>query len=88
MAEMTIQLRSNPETGKKDITIHLKGDVDQLPHEHEQQHKRLVEALLEKGLVEEAELGTITIERLKEEKEPSLPVWEKEGQREQQAEGN
>ena len=34
MAEMTIRLRVNPETGKKDIIINLRSDEDALPHEH------------------------------------------------------
>ena len=41
MAEMTIRLRVNPGTGKKDIVISLRSDEDALPHEHEQQHRQL-----------------------------------------------
>ena len=35
MAELTIRLRKDPETGKHDILIDLKSDEDALPHEHE-----------------------------------------------------
>jgi len=46
MAELTIRLRVNPETGKKDIVIDLRSDADALPHEHEQQHRHLVQQLI------------------------------------------
>ena len=42
MAEMTIRLRIDPNTGKKDIIISLHSDADALPYEHEQQHRALV----------------------------------------------
>ena len=67
MAEMTIRLRVNPDTGKKDIIVSLRSDEDVLPHEHEQQHRKLVEQLISSGLLTEAERGTIVVERLQEE---------------------
>src|SRR5262249_16079415 len=51
MAEMTIRLIPDPDTGKKNIIISLKSDEDAMPHEHEQSHRALVDKLLEKGLV-------------------------------------
>ena len=42
MAEMTIQLKTNPETGKKDIIVSLTSDDDSLPHEHEEMHRCLL----------------------------------------------
>ena len=45
MAELTIRLRKDPETGKHDIIIDLKSDEDALPHEHEQMHREAVEKL-------------------------------------------
>ena len=63
MAEMTIRLRCDPETGKKDIVIALKSDADALPMEHEQQHRALVEKLIEGGLIKASELGQIVVER-------------------------
>jgi hypothetical protein len=77
MAEMTIRLRCDPETGKKDIIISLRSDADALPHEHEQQHRALVEKLLEKGIVKETELGRIVVEREQKEKEPPAPAGTK-----------
>ncbi|MEZ6140645.1 MAG: hypothetical protein R3B84_08745 [Zavarzinella sp.] len=58
MAEITIRLRQDPETGKHDILIDLRSDDDALPHEHEQQHREVVEKLLGKENV-----GKVIIER-------------------------
>jgi hypothetical protein len=73
MPEMTIRLIRDPDTGKKNIIISLRGDEDALPHEHEQMHRALVNKVLERGLATETELGTITVER-EEEKAPAGPV--------------
>ncbi len=66
MAEMTIRLRVNPETGKKDIIVALHSDDDSLPHEHEHLHRQLVEKLIRGGLVGAEEAGSLVIERLEE----------------------
>ncbi len=63
MPEMTIQLRTNPATGKKDIIIQMSKDDDALPQEHELQHRQLVEKLLSKGLVDLEELGQVVVDR-------------------------
>ena len=67
MAELTIRLRRDPETGKHDILIDLDSDADALPHEHEQMHRAAVEKLLGKDNV-----GKVIIER-EEEKAPAAP---------------
>jgi hypothetical protein len=74
MAEMTIQLKIDPATGKKDIIIALRSDEDALPHEHEQQHQRLVEKLIEGGVLQASEVGKIVVEREAEEGETAVPV--------------
>jgi hypothetical protein len=74
MAEMTIRLRCDPATGKKDIIISLRSDEDALPHEHEQQHRALVEKLIHGGLLKADELGQIVVEREQAEGEPAAPV--------------
>lgn len=74
MAKMTIRLQIDPNTGKKDIIIGLSSDADLLPHEHEEQHRQLVERLLEGGVVKAGELGKVIVERVEEEKEPAAPV--------------
>lgn len=74
MAEMTIRLRCDPETGKKDIIVTLRSDADALPHEHEQQHKTLVEKLISGGLLKEAEVGKVVVQREEKEKAPAAPA--------------
>jgi len=78
MAEMTIKLRIDPNTGKKDIIVSLSADADALPHEHEEQHRKLVEKLLEGGIVKAGELGQIIVERVEEEKAPAPPAAQPE----------
>jgi hypothetical protein len=74
MAEMTIRLIPDPQTGKKNIIIALRSDEDALPHEHEQQHRALVDKLIEGGIVKAEEMGTITVEREEDEKAPAAPT--------------
>ena len=74
MAEMTIRLRCDPATGKKDIVVTLRSDADALPHEHEQQHRALVEKLIQGGLLKASELGQIVVEREESAAEPSAPA--------------
>jgi hypothetical protein len=51
MAEMTLRLRCDPQTGKKDLVVTLRSDEDALPHEHEQMHQALVEKLIQQGVL-------------------------------------
>jgi FtsH ternary system domain X3-analog len=74
MPEMTIRLQIDPETGKKNIIVSLRSDADALPHEHEQQHRALVEKLIQGGIVKASELGKIIVEREETEKEPASPT--------------
>jgi len=67
MAELTIRLRRDPETGKHDIIIDLESDADALPHEHEQMHREAVEKLIGKDNV-----GKVIVER-ESEKAPAVP---------------
>jgi hypothetical protein len=63
MATLTLRLEIDPVTRKKNVWVKLDSDADALPMEHEEQHKKLVEALLAGGHLSPEELGTITIER-------------------------
>ncbi len=58
MAELTISLRPDPETGKSDIIIKLEEDQSSLPQEHEQAHREAVERLLGKN-----NIGKVIIQR-------------------------
>ena len=63
MATLILRLEVDPVTKKKNVWVKYESDSDALPIEHEEQHKKLVEALLAGGKVKPEELGTITIER-------------------------
>jgi FtsH ternary system domain X3-analog len=71
---MTIRLRTDPATGKKDIVVSLRSDDDALPIEHEQQHRALVQKLIEGGLIKAEEMGQVVVEREEEIEEPSSPI--------------
>ena len=85
MAEMTIRLQCDPQTGKKEIIVALRSDEDALPQEHEQLHKALVDKLVEGGIVKASEIGKITVQRDTEE-ESAAPISQSP-QAERQSEG-
>ena len=74
MAKMTIRLEIDPATNKKNIIVSLSSDADALPQEHEQQHRALVEKLIQGGVLKASELGKVVVERAEEEREPAAPV--------------
>jgi hypothetical protein len=77
MAEMTIRLRCDPETGKRDIVVQLHSDADALPQEHEQLHRDLVDKLVNGGLLKAGEAGKLVVEREPEKGSAAeLPVGE------------
>ena len=88
MPELTIRLRCDPATGKKDIIISLRSDEDALPHEHEQQHRALVEKLIDGGLLKASELGQIVVEREEKEAQPAPASSGPENTRQAQTEGH
>ncbi len=63
MATLILRLEIDPHTKKKNVLVKLDSDSDALPMEHEEQHKRIVEALLANGGLKAEDIGTITIER-------------------------
>ncbi len=87
MAEMTIRLQIDPATGKKDIIVSLRSDEDALPQEHEQQHRELVDKLIEGGVVKAGEVGKIVVEREEESAIAQPTESEPQEQREAQSEG-
>jgi hypothetical protein len=75
MAELTIRLRRDPETGKQDIHVSLRSDADALPHEHEQMHRQIVEKLIGKGIISSPDdVGNLVVERETKETTPESPV--------------
>jgi hypothetical protein len=63
MAELNIRLTIDPETRKKNLIIEYESDSDMLPIEHEEEHRRLVNALVEGGVVKAEELGKVVVQR-------------------------
>ncbi len=63
MATLILRLEVDPVTKKKNVWVKYESDSDALPAEHEEAHKKIVEALMAGGKVTPDELGTITIER-------------------------
>jgi hypothetical protein len=63
MAELLLRLEIDPVTGKKNVIVDYGSDEDALPMEHEEDHRRLVDALIEGGALKAAELGQIVIRR-------------------------
>lgn len=87
MAEMTIRLSTDPTTGKKNIIVSLSSDEDMMPHEHEDQHRNLVEKLIEGGVISASELGKVIVEREEEAKTSEAPPAQEQGQREADSQG-
>jgi len=87
MPQMTIRLRCDPATGKKDIIISMRSDEDALPHEHEQQHRALVEKLINGGVLKASELGQVVVEREEDEGEAAPAATTPEAQRQAQSQG-
>lgn len=71
MPELNIRLQIDPNTGKKNLIIEYESDSDALPHEHEEEHRALVNALVEGGVVTAEEVGKVVVER-----ERSTPAGE------------
>lgn len=63
MGDIQIRFRMNMETGKKDILIEYDSDEDAMRHEHERDHRRIVERIVGEGLIEAEEVGEIQVER-------------------------
>lgn len=68
MAEVTIRLRHNPNTGEREVVIHYESDSDMLPHEHERDHRALAEQLLGRPIGEL--LGGVEVDRVVVERAP------------------
>jgi hypothetical protein len=68
MAEITIRFRHNRRTGKKELVIGCESDEELLAHEHERDHRALVEKLIGQKLDDQTE---IVIERVEKGAAPT-----------------
>ena len=50
MPDLTLRLRVDPQTGRREIVIDYISDSDALPVEHEENHRTLAEKVIEGGL--------------------------------------
>ena len=71
MPEAILRLRVNPETGRREIVIDYTSDSDALPIEHEEEHRKLAEKVVDGGL------GALEVRR---EQEVPAAAQEKPGQ--------
>lgn len=85
MAELIIRLEVDPQTRKKNVIISYHSDEDALPVEHEEDHRRLVNGLIEGGALQAAELGQIIVERVDAEGVPAQEEGQGEAQDERES---
>lgn len=65
MPEITIRLRIDRESGRKDIVIELSEDADLAQWEHEEAHQAIVEKLLGEGVLSRGEVGDVRVTRVR-----------------------
>lgn len=82
MATLTLRLEVDPATRKKTVWVKYDSDSDALPMEHEEQHKKLVEALLAGGLVGAEEVEGLSIRREGQGDVGTMPASEQQAERE------
>ncbi|ATB47247.1 hypothetical protein [Corallococcus macrosporus] len=63
MASLILRLQVDPATGRKDVIIQYESDADALPMEHEDEHRRLVDSLIQGGTLKASELGRVIVRR-------------------------
>src|SRR3990172_6673684 len=63
MPHVTIRLQVDPVTRKKTVILSYESDPGALPIEHEEEHRRIVDKLIEGGALKAHELGKIVVER-------------------------
>lgn len=82
MAEVHIRLSVDPKTHKKTIIVSYQSDASALPIEHDEEHRRVVDQLLEQGIISAQDKDLVQVERIEEkvvtqeEEEPLPPVRE------------
>jgi hypothetical protein len=81
MAELNIRLLIDPQTGKKNIIVEYESDSDALPLEHEDEHRILLDKLIEGGVIKAEEIGKIELRREVDKRVPQVED-EQAGERE------
>jgi len=63
MAEMVLKLTRDPSSGRPLVVVELHSDADSLPFEHEEAHRKILEQLIGRGLLEPGETAELVITR-------------------------
>lgn len=82
MANVTIRLQVDPVTRKKTVIISYDVEEGALPIEHEAEHRRIVDKLIEGGAIKAGEIGKIVIEREQESQPVETPASQTQSDRE------
>jgi hypothetical protein len=85
MPSVRIRLEIDPVTRKRTVWVAYESDLDALPHEHEEEHRALVNKLFEGGLVKTGD--TVRVEREGEGAQAETVAGEAEAKREGLKEG-
>jgi len=78
VGEIQIRFRMNMESGKKDILIEYESDEDAMRHEHEKDHRGIVERIVGQGLIEAEEVGEVVVTRAQPGQEVGRPAGEQQ----------
>lgn len=87
MSEVTLTLRLDPVSGRKELIVHLESEDDALPAEHERDHRELVEALLGRSvdaLLEELGADGLEVVRVGKGEQTTLTAPEQAAERARQ----
>ena len=87
MAEINLRLVYNKNTSKHDIYIDYESDADTLPFEHEQEHKDIVESIIQRAGLDtmtDDDFGEIIIRRLSQEEKQDVLQEEREREAQKQ----
>jgi hypothetical protein len=63
MSKIILTLKKNSEDGKQELLIDYESDGDALPFEHEEDHKDLVNKILESNGLNLSDMDTILVNR-------------------------
>jgi hypothetical protein len=63
MPRLVLQLHCDPQSGRRAVYADLFSDEDTVAFEHEQQHKELVDRLVNGGALKAAREGRVVVDR-------------------------
>ncbi len=70
MAQLSIRLSRDAETGRLQIRVGLASDADDTPQEHERRHRRLLQELIPGLPAEASRDAAVRVERERPAREP------------------